>query len=225
MTVLRKLSNANISGRCFCGSSRLLLRESLLKQVLIHLCIPCKPLTYWHEKEVKRKLEVLIFYGTFVNLDVVFWDIASCSPYVKRRFGGTYHLNFQGRNSAEKEASVQSAKHWFFVLSSFNPEEEGDKYVRNVGSLMDYTTLTNSVAWVREQTISTERPPLVSEVSANFCGERVPRGQRDGRRYIPEDGNIHNYRCENWAEWTKFHTHYLSETLVEPGIEPGHLDL
>jgi hypothetical protein len=26
----------------------------------------------------------------------------------------------------------------------------------------------------------TERQPLVGEVSANFCGYRVPRGQRDG---------------------------------------------
>jgi hypothetical protein len=33
-----------------------------------------------------------------------------------------------------------------------------------------YNALTNSVALVREQTIPTERPPLVGEVSANFCG-------------------------------------------------------
>jgi hypothetical protein len=37
-----------------------------------------------------------------------------------------------------------------------------------------------SVAWVRERTIQTERLPLVGEVSANFCGVRVPHGQRDG---------------------------------------------
>jgi hypothetical protein len=36
------------------------------------------------------------------------------------------------------------------------------------------------VSWVRERTISTERPPLVDEVSANFWGKKVPRGQRDG---------------------------------------------
>jgi hypothetical protein len=29
---------------------------------------------------------------------------------------------------------------------------------------------TNSMVWVRERTISTERPPLVGEVIANFCG-------------------------------------------------------
>jgi hypothetical protein len=35
------------------------------------------------------------------------------------------------------------------------------------------------VAWVRECTIPTERQSLVGEVSAKFCGYRVPRGQRE----------------------------------------------
>jgi hypothetical protein len=43
-----------------------------------------------------------------------------------------------------------------------------------------YKTELNSVAWVCERTILTERPPLVGKVSGNFCGQRVPRGQRDG---------------------------------------------
>jgi hypothetical protein len=33
-----------------------------------------------------------------------------------------------------------------------------------------YHTKLNSVALFRERTIATERPPLVGEVSANFCG-------------------------------------------------------
>jgi hypothetical protein len=37
----------------------------------------------------------------------------------------------------------------------------------------------NSVAWVRERTIPTKRPPLVVEVSADFRGYRVPRSQCD----------------------------------------------
>jgi hypothetical protein len=37
---------------------------------------------------------------------IVFWDISPCSPYVNRRFGGTYHLHLQGRKSAEQETSV-----------------------------------------------------------------------------------------------------------------------
>jgi hypothetical protein len=36
------------------------------------------------------------------------------------------------------------------------------------------------MAWVHEQTIPTEQLQLVGEVGANFCGQRVPRGQRDG---------------------------------------------
>jgi hypothetical protein len=38
----------------------------------------------------------------------------------------------------------------------------------------------NSVVLVRERTKPTERPPLVGEVSANFCGYRVSRGRREG---------------------------------------------
>jgi hypothetical protein len=31
--------------------------------------------------------------------------------------------------------------------------------------------------------------------------------------------------CTHEAEWTPFQTHYFSENLVDPGIEPGPLDL
>jgi hypothetical protein len=42
------------------------------------------------------------------NMNVaIFWDIASCSAYVSRRFGGTYDLRLQGGKSAEQETSVQ----------------------------------------------------------------------------------------------------------------------
>jgi hypothetical protein len=33
-------------------------------------------------------------------------DIAPCSPYINRRFGGTYHLHHQGKKSAEQESTV-----------------------------------------------------------------------------------------------------------------------
>jgi hypothetical protein len=39
---------------------------------------------------------------------------------------------------------------------------------------------TMSVALVRERTIRTEQRPLVGGVSANFYGQRVSRGQRNG---------------------------------------------
>jgi hypothetical protein len=42
------------------------------------------------------------------------------------------------------------------------------------------TSELNSVALVRKVTIPTKRSPLVGEVSVNFCGYRVSRGQRNG---------------------------------------------
>jgi hypothetical protein len=44
-----------------------------------------------------------------------------------------------------------------------------DHQVQNVHKYIPHKKL-NSVALVRERTIPAERPPLVSEVSANFCG-------------------------------------------------------
>jgi hypothetical protein len=40
--------------------------------------------------------------------------------------------------------------------------------------------IQNSVAWFRERTIPTDRPPVVGELSANFCRKRMPGGQCDG---------------------------------------------
>jgi hypothetical protein len=50
----------------------------------------------------------------------------------------------------------------------------------NVGRIHAKKLKLNSVALARERTIPTERPPLVDEVSANFGGYRVSRGQRNG---------------------------------------------
>jgi hypothetical protein len=41
-------------------------------------------------------------------------------------------------------------------------------------------SIKTSVAWVREWTIPTERPPLVGEVPVNFRVQRVLGGQPDG---------------------------------------------
>jgi hypothetical protein len=67
------------------------------------------------------------------------------------------------------------------------------------------------MALVRERDIPTERPPLVEDVSANFRGYRVLRGQRNGfpRPY------------SRISEWTLPQTHHFSENLVAPEIEHG----
>jgi hypothetical protein len=35
----------------------------------------------------------------------ILWDIAPCSPYMNRRFGGMYHIHLPGRKSAAQETS------------------------------------------------------------------------------------------------------------------------
>jgi hypothetical protein len=87
----------------------------------------------------------------------------------------------------------------------------------------------NSVALVRKRTIPNERLPLLGEVSANFCGKRVLRGQRNEfpRLLISvfyTAAATFSFKqflnCPHEAEWTPFQTPYLSENLVEPKIKP-----
>jgi hypothetical protein len=57
-------------------------------------------------------------------------------------------------------------------LSMLRRRKKKNKYIQQ-------TNKTNSGTLVRQRTIPTERPPLVGEVSANFSGQRVSRGQRN----------------------------------------------
>jgi hypothetical protein len=90
----------------------------------------------------------------------------------------------------------------------------------------------NSIVLVRERTIPTERPPLVGEVIANFCGLGCnvvsvtdPYGRilsfLDKSRYFSIKLLL---GCTHEAEWTPFQTHYFF-FLVVPRIEPRPLDL
>jgi hypothetical protein len=62
---------------------------------------------------------------------IIFWDMTPCSPLsFNRRFGGTYRLHFQGRrNWFSKPARNQVASRTYF----FDPEDGGEKFLRNVG--------------------------------------------------------------------------------------------
>jgi hypothetical protein len=48
----------------------------------------------------------------------------------------------------------------------------GDAWCRVLQLCIVKELRRNSMAWVRERTVPTERPPLVGEVSANFCSGR-----------------------------------------------------
>jgi hypothetical protein len=67
------------------------------------------PLNYLFASAVQNRV---VFVGsedlTAVAMNVtILWDIAPCSPYVNRRFKGTYHLHLQGRKSAGQETSIE----------------------------------------------------------------------------------------------------------------------
>jgi hypothetical protein len=68
--------------------------------------------------------------------------------------------------------SVSAGKSWGSILNQ-------DTYTSSHISAV-FSTEINSVAWVHEWTIPTERQALVGEVSDKFCGKRVPGSQRDG---------------------------------------------
>jgi hypothetical protein len=65
-----------------------------------------------HCMERTHKSETVIFHVRFEVFTVVtmkndvFWDVAPCSSYINRRFGGTYRLHFQGREMRERGTSM-----------------------------------------------------------------------------------------------------------------------
>jgi hypothetical protein len=79
------------------------------------------------------------------------------------------HLKVLSGSETSAAAGIQWPRH----------SQKCIKYSNDKNSANDVKKL-NSMVWVRERTIPTEQPPLVGEVIANFCGERVPRGQLDG---------------------------------------------
>jgi hypothetical protein len=48
---------------------------------------------------VIRNVYIVVGFEVFTAIVMkifIFWDIAPCSPYMSRRFGGTYRLHLQG---------------------------------------------------------------------------------------------------------------------------------
>jgi hypothetical protein len=80
----------------------------------------------------------------------------------------------QYRHQSSYLASMlYSVKHYFYFET---------QYIQFGSMRWDKETMAvkNSVALVRKRTIPTEGMPFVGKVSANFCGWRVSRGQRNG---------------------------------------------
>jgi hypothetical protein len=86
---------------------------------------------------------------------VVFWDITQCSHLkISRRFERTCQLHLQAQGISEARNQLETSRN----------------QVKSHAESMCLCTKRNSVPLVRERTIPTERPPLVDEIIANFCG-------------------------------------------------------
>jgi hypothetical protein len=119
----------------------------------------------------------------------IFWFIevgnASALTYIMK------HVASCGRNFSTslclQTEIVQRANHGWCVTTRCNRLRDYGRHATDSAQYLSYPVLSdddelklNSVDWVRERTIPTERPPLVGEVSANFCWLMVLHGQRDG---------------------------------------------
>jgi hypothetical protein len=120
--------------------------------------------------------------------NTLFWNVTTCRLIdVYRRFGGTYCLHRQVWRMSHSSFLKREAVHYFEKSANFY--ENTQRHIAQ-GTVchtrshrfeyLKFHTKLNSVALVLEQTIPTERPPLVGEVTANFCGKRLSRGQRNG---------------------------------------------
>jgi hypothetical protein len=69
----------------------------------------------------------------------VFWDVAPCTSCANRRFGGTYRLHHQGRKICERGTTVSRCLQTGSSLADFFYPEDGDTFLRNVGSHKIYT--------------------------------------------------------------------------------------
>jgi hypothetical protein len=79
------------------------------------------------------------------------------------------------------------------------------------------------VTLVREQTLPTEWPPLVGEVRTNCLRiEYITCSpQRIPTIVFSSFPDLSRYYFFQAAERNPFQTHYISENLVAPGMEPG----
>jgi hypothetical protein len=52
--------------------------------------------------------------------NAVFWDVAQCSSFLNRRFGGTYHLHLQSREIYERRTRVRRRLQFGSSLADFS---------------------------------------------------------------------------------------------------------
>jgi hypothetical protein len=105
LLLLLGFSSSSISRYCACdyiNQNFVLCPDSILRSRMSMLCEIRNEIQGSRPHAICAGFEVVT--APAINV-AIFWDIQPCSPYVNRRFGGTYYLHLQGRKSAEQETS------------------------------------------------------------------------------------------------------------------------
>jgi hypothetical protein len=121
------------------------------------------------------------------HIILIFWDLTPCICLkVSRHFGVRYQIHLQRRRISQVIYFWLLYSSYLFLMWFSLQPWRSSRYVRptHLLNLMHYAELyltrcnssqtavitNNSVALVCGRTIPTERPRLVGEISANFCG-------------------------------------------------------
>jgi hypothetical protein len=112
------------------------------------------------------------------------FTLVSCSAYFfDPEHGGDMFLRNVGWHSC------RPLSRWFLVqLIFFDPEDGGDMFLRNIG----WHSCRLLSRWFLAQLIFS-----TLKIEAICSSETSLNTQRTTRRVIPEDGTLHNHRCEN----------------------------
>jgi hypothetical protein len=138
-------------------------------------------------------------------------EIRQIFPFLKGRKGSRTGLLWAGFKRKRLGRS-QRGLHW--TETEFADFTKTSASIKSRKICISNHKKNNSVAVVHKRTIPTERPPLVGEVSANFCGS----AQR-----IPMTVNLSflDRNCYFFIHVAPKFFLYFSENLSGPGIEPG----
>jgi hypothetical protein len=129
---------------------------------------------YWSTGNVEEKGNISPCSITHHNMKMR-GSTGDTVPHINFSIGWRWVINFmlQSLHSSRKSVQYQSGcceeKNSQWV--TFSVDNGKGNWCNQSIILYAFDILKKySMAWIRERTIPTERPPLLGEVSANFCG-------------------------------------------------------
>jgi hypothetical protein len=138
--------------------------------------------------------------------NAVFWDMAPCSPFVNRRFGGTYRLHLQSEPPAHAGTSL--ADFSTLKMETIRSSESSVHQRITWRHIPEHGILhgRNSVDIARGRTISRANTLHCSLHTYLFDENKMEDASSSEMLvvsyqmtlcYTPEDNNVHSHCCDN----------------------------